>query len=184
MFKIKKLILISLILIIGINLSSCFQNVEGYTKFSILEYNDFFKIETNEEKKMYLENEDLQNFAVNGVALVPFIKEISDSECALLMNAYTSKMLDSVSLERVVIVLSDDTEVFVTNEPVVLECINDWTDKMNLIGKFLKDDSWFYDGNRLTLKVLVHVKENDKSWTEEIVFNILLETYSGPAWQV
>ena len=176
--------LIFVILIIGINLSGCLQNVEGYTKFSILEYNGFDEIDSNEQKKTYLETTDLENVTVNSVTFVPFIKEISDSECALLMNAYTSKSLDKVFLEKITITSSDNIEVFVMDEPIGLECINEWTDKMNLIGKLLKDNIWFYDGNRLTLTVLVCVKENDESWTEEINFNILLETYSGPSWQV
>jgi len=165
-------------------LYGCKNNVKGYTKFYILGLENFFKLEFEEEREEYLCTKDLEFTEVGDIKIIPFIKENSESECVLLLHAYSKGTKKSIEIEKIEIISTSNEEICSVNPEKLVDTIDVWSDNMNAICTFMTDESWNFGGNELKLNVDVRLKQGDKTISRNLSFNILLETYSGPSWQV
>ena len=180
----KKAMIICAFILLLIICVGCVGLTEGYKKFNIKGFEDFFSISSVQEKEEYLDSGLLDFSKKNDIFLVPFLKESSHEECVLLLTAYSKNAKNKISLDKVTISTKDDIEISCIEEFGELEVLSDWSETMTLIASFKKSEEWFYDENELIVNIDATISNEESSTKAHFIYNVSIVGYKGPEFQV
>lgn len=182
--KTSKTLVFCIIIALILGNVGCARMVEGYKKFNIEGFEEFFDIKSLEEQEQYIDSGKLDFYKREDVLFIPFIKEISDTECVILLFPYSKNVYDKISLDEVSLTTSEGDILSCTKEYGEIETLSKWNDSMMIVNTFNKSEEWFYNGNDLTLNIGVSISSGDECVATEISYNVTIKGYKGTALQV
>ena len=162
----------------------CVAMVEGYKEFHIREFEDFFNTKTLEEKKEYIDSGKLDICNKEEILLIPFVKEVSETECAILLSPYSQNVNSKVILNEVSLTTAEGEVISFTKDFGEIEVLSQWKESMTIVNVFNKSDSWFYNGNNLKLIINMTIQKEDDIVETEVTYDITIEGYRGTSIQV
>lgn len=177
---IKKVLIFSLILTMVLGNIGCTTLGEGYTKFNIEGFEEFFNIKSNEAKEDYIDSGQLDAFERENVIFIPFIKEISYTECGILLFAYSENSQQKICLDEVTFSMSDGSIISSIDEYGEIEASSKWDSSMLLVSKVPKSEEWFYLGNNLALHIVASIHNGEEWVPTELTYKVFITEYKGP----
>ena len=182
--RISKILIICIIIISMLGNVGCAKMVEGYKQFNIKGFEEFFDIESLEEQEEYISSGKLDFYKKEEVLFLPFIKEISDTECAILVFPYSKNSNNKISLDEVSLTTSEGEVLSFTEKYGEIDTLSKWNDSMVLVNTFNKSEEWFYNGNNLTLNIKASIRNGSECVATEISYNVIIKGYKGTTLQV
>lgn len=182
--KKNKIFILSIVIILALGNVGCVKMVEGYKKFNIQGFEEFFDIESLENQENYINSGKLDFCARREVLFIPFIKEISDTECAVLVFPYSKKNNSKLILNKVSLTTVEGDVISFTEGYGEIEVLSKWDDSMILVSTFNKSDEWFYNGNNLKLTINASINSENELVETEINYDITIVGYKGTWLQV
>lgn len=158
--------------------------VDGYTKFPIEGFEEFYDLESPEVREKYINSGQLDFSKKEDVYFLPFIKEGIEEECIILLNLYSEDTDNKVTLDKISLVDSNGDVIALNEEYGEAEVLSEWSSSMSVVDTFQKSEDWFYSGNNLTLHIEATITNGNKSTKAEFSYNASIVKYRGPAWQV
>ena len=182
--KVSKILIFGIIITLMLGIVGCTKMVDGYKKFIIEGFEEFFEYQSLEEQEKQINSGELDFCKREEVLFIPFIKEISDTECAILIFPYSKNINKKISLDEVSLATCGGDDICHTKEYGEIEVFSKWNDSMVLVDTFNKSEEWFYNGNKLTLNIRVSIKSENKCNVTEISYKVTIKGYKGTTLQV
>lgn len=182
--KVSKILIFCITITLMLGNVGCAKMVDGYKKFVIEGFEEFFEYQSLEEQEKQINSGELDFCKREEVLFIPFIKEISDTECAILIFPYSKHVNNKISLDEVSLTTSEGDVICQTKECGEIEVLSKWNDSMVLVDTFNKSEEWFYNGNKLTLNINVSIKSDNECRATEISYNVTIKGYKGTTLQV
>lgn len=173
-----------MVLILVLVNAGCTKMVEGYKKFHIQQFEEFFNLKSLEKQEEYIASGKLDLYEREEVLFIPFIKEVSETECALLLFVYSQNINNKVILNEVSLVTDKEDVISFTQGFEDIEVLSKWNDSMTLINVFKKSDEWFYNGNDLILNIDASIIKENSLVETYITYDVVIEGYKGTSVQV
>lgn len=182
--KTSKILVLCIAIILMLGNSGCGRMAEGYKQFNIEGFEAFFDMKSLEEQEKYIDSGNLDFYKREDVLFIAFIKEISDTECAILLFPYSKNIYNKIRLDEVSLTTSEGDVLSFTEEYGEIEALSKWNDSMVLVNTFNKSEEWFYNGNNLTLNINASIGSGDECIATEISYNVTIKGYKGTTFQV
>lgn len=182
--KMSKIFIFFMIITLMLEIVGCAKMVEGYKKFNIEGFEEFFDIKSLEEQEEYINSGKLDSYKREEVLFLPIIKEISDTECVILVFPYSKNVNTNVSLDEVSLTTSEGDVISFTEKYGEIEVLSNWNDSMVLVNTFNKSEEWFYNGNNLTLNINASIRTENECIETEISYHVTIKGYKGTTLQV
>jgi hypothetical protein len=177
-------VIASIIVILMLCSVGCTGMVEGYNLFIIDGFEEFFEYQSSEEREELISSGELDCFKKEDIILIPYIKEISHTECALLLFAYSKNTNRTIKIEEVSLVTNDGNAVCQSDESIEIEVLSKWNNSMAVVETFEKSEKWLYNGNGLTLKIQISINKEIECKTAEFFYQITIKGFKGTKFQV
>ena len=182
--NLNKIFVIGIIVILMLCSVGCTGMVEGYNLFIIDGFEEFFEYQSSEEREELISSGELDCFKKEDIILIPYIKEISHTECALLLFAYSKNTNRTIKIEEVSLVTNDGNAVCQSDESIEIEVLSKWNNSMAVVETFEKSEKWLYNGNGLTLKIQININKEIECKTAEFFYQITIKGFKGTKFQV
>lgn len=162
----------------------CAKMVDGYKQFDIEGFEKFFDIKSLEEQEEYINSGKLDIYKSEGILFLPFIKEISDTECAILVFPYFKNTNNKIRLDEVSLTTPEGDVISIIKEYGEIKALSKWNDSMVIVNTFNKSEEWFYNGNNLTLNINASISSGNECVAIGISYNVTIRGYKGTTLQV
>lgn len=178
-----KILFLGIVIILVFRNASCFKLVDGPMKFHIEGFEEFFDLESPNERDEYINEGKLDAYKREGIILIPFIKESVDG-CVILLQPYSTDSDYTIEIGEVLLTSVDGKVISYKEDYGNVVTVSKWKSQMMVVNEFKTSEEWFYNGNNLILHIKASVKKGNQWIPVDISYNMTLIRYKGPAWQV